>query len=597
MPLPNMFRHPVIATLTITGLVLGLLAGYAIHLSRQMNSAEAAQELEARARIAQEQTRALLKHGDLDGLQTFCATVATTTGTRLTVLRPNGFVVADSHEEPARMENHADRPEIRAARQGRIEPTRRYSYTLNAETLYVAVPLEQDGTLLGILRAALPTTVLEQQLAALRNGVMLAALLLFALAGGVVWQISRRLSLPLATMRDWVANFAAGRPAGPLEAAAPPAVADLATALNQMAQELTERINRIDRQRNELAAVFGSMVEGVLTVDAEERIQSFNPAALALLGLDSRKLKGRSALEAIRNLKLQQCIKATLAGNDTEEDELILPDAKGLARSFYLRGVPLRANDTRTTGALIVLSDVTNLRRLETVRRDFVANVSHELKTPITSITGFVETLRDGALEEPENARRFLEIIHQQATRLHAIVEDLLALSRLEKETERNEIALVRHPLKESLAAATQTCLPAATAKLITLRQECPASLAALVNPPLFEQALVNLIDNAIKYSPTGSSVLVSARATDAEVVVAVEDQGVGIAPRDQARVFERFFRVDKARSSTMGGTGLGLAIVKHIVQAHGGRVTLESAPGKGSTFTIHLRPATEPAA
>lgn len=582
-------RHPFVSLLALTGLILAVLAGYAIQRSSRFAAAEVERELIARARIAQGEAALLLQHNDVAGLQTFCAIIAATTNSRVTILLPNGRVLADSHEDPARMDNHADRPEVVAALQGRVAPTRRYSYTIQAEMLYVAVPLTHDGARLGVLRTALPTASLERRLVPLRRGIMLTAALLFGLLGATTWLLNRSLNEPLRAMRQWTAELAAGKSPRRLIPAGPEAVASLAVALDRMAAAMTGHLNRISQQRNELEAVFGSMVEGVLTVDAEERIRSFNPAALTLLGLDPGKVKGRSTLEAVRNLELQRFIKATLAASDTQEGEIVLPDAKGAGRSFYLRGVPLKAEDHHATGALIVLGDVTNLRRLEAVRRDFVANVSHELKTPITSITGFVETLLDGALTEPDNARRFLEIIHKQAKRLHAIVEDLLALSRLEQGAEKQGLILTSQPLLPRIAAATETCLPAATAKGITLRQECPDSLVASLNPPLFEQALVNLIDNAIKYSPAGSNVLVSATATEEEVVISVQDQGVGIAARDQARIFERFFRVDKARSSTMGGTGLGLSIVRHIVQAHAGRITLESALGQGSTFAIHL--------
>ena len=583
-------RHPFVSLLVLTGLILAVLAGYAIQRGSQFASTEAGRDLEARARIAQTQATILLQRGDLEGLRAFCAAIAAATGTRITILLPTGTVLADSHEEPARMENHAGRPEIMAALRHRVKPAQRYSYTLHTEMLYVAVPLEENRALLGVLRTALPMTEIDRRLDGQRRAIILAAVLLFMLAMVAIWFISRQLRLPLRAMRNWATGVAAaGQLSRRLTVTGPDAIIDLATALDQMATRLTERATQISQQRNELEAVFGSMVEGVLTVDAEERVQSFNPAALTLLGLDPGRVKGRSTLEAVRNLELQRFIKATLSGKDTREGEIVLPDTKGANRSFYLRGVPLKSDDNHTTGALIVLGDVTNLRRLETVRRDFVANVSHELKTPITSITGFVETLLDGALDEPENARHFLEIIHKQSKRLHAIVEDLLALSRLEQGAEKQEIALTPHPLTPLIEAAIQTCGPAATARKIIIRQECPGALAARLNPPLLEQALVNLVDNAIKYSPAGSTVLVSATAAENEVIVAVQDQGVGIAPRDQPRIFERFFRVDKARSSTMGGTGLGLSIVRHIVQAHGGRITLTSTPGKGSTFAVHL--------
>jgi two-component system phosphate regulon sensor histidine kinase PhoR len=240
-------------------------------------------------------------------------------------------------------------------------------------------------------------------------------------------------------------------------------------------------------------------------------------------------------------------------------------------------------------GTLAVFHDITHLRRLETARRDFVANVSHELKTPITSIKGFVETLLAGALKEPENAEKFLRIIAQQTDRLHEIIDDLLSLSRIEQKAEKHQIALARGNLKEVLQAASQACEAKAAAKNISLEVTCPDTLRASLNAPLLEQALVNLIDNAVKFSPAHSTVRVEAQETEAEIIIRVMDQGDGIPPEHLDRIFERFYRVDAGRSRKEGGTGLGLAIVKHIAQAHGGRVTVESTPGQGSIFSLHL--------
>jgi two-component system phosphate regulon sensor histidine kinase PhoR len=235
------------------------------------------------------------------------------------------------------------------------------------------------------------------------------------------------------------------------------------------------------------------------------------------------------------------------------------------------------------------LNDVTRLRRLENIRRDFVANVSHELKTPVTAIKGSVETLLDGALQKPEDARRFLEIVTRQADRLNAIIDDLLSLSRIEQEAERHEIPLQRSHLNEVLRGAVQACEVGAAAKSIRIGLSCPEPLLARINPPLLEQAIVNLIDNAVKYSRPESEVRVEARPENGEILILVRDHGCGIGKEHLPRLFERFYRVDKARSRKEGGTGLGLAIVKHIVQAHAGTVTVASVPGEGSTFTIHL--------
>jgi two-component system phosphate regulon sensor histidine kinase PhoR len=244
-----------------------------------------------------------------------------------------------------------------------------------------------------------------------------------------------------------------------------------------------------------------------------------------------------------------------------------------------------------TMGVVVVLNDVTRLRKLENTRREFVANVAHELKTPITSIKGFVETLLDGAYREPENNLKFLQILARQADRLHAIIEDLLTLSRIEEEAEQGKIFLSSGRLSRVLQGALRICESRAQEKSISLSLTCSEDLKAQINAPLLEQAVVNLVDNAIKYSAPGSTVQVKAEPQPSEVVIQVSDQGCGIAPEHLSRLFERFYRVDAGRSRKIGGTGLGLAIVKHIAQAHGGRATVDSSSGQGSTFSIHLLP------
>jgi two-component system phosphate regulon sensor histidine kinase PhoR len=258
-------------------------------------------------------------------------------------------------------------------------------------------------------------------------------------------------------------------------------------------------------------------------------------------------------------------------------------------RFLQTHGTSLKNVQGENIGAVVVLNDVTRIRRLENVRRDFVANVSHELKTPITGIKLSVDSIFGGAIADHEESIKFLHIISRQADRLNAIVEDLLRLSRIEQEAEAAQITLGKHRIKNVLEVAVQTCEVKACDKKISLELTCPADISAKINPPLLEQAVVNLIDNAIKYSEPDSMIQVMAGKTDTEVTIQVEDQGCGIGKQHLPRLFERFYLVDKARSRKLGGTGLGLAIVKHIIQAHGGRVSVESTPGKGSTFFIHL--------
>ena len=392
---------------------------------------------------------------------------------------------------------------------------------------------------------------------------------------------------PLARMRDAARKYSEGELGYKLHAADSQEFAELFEALNSMAQRLDERIGALLRRNNEQEAVLTSMVEGVLAVDTEERVISLNSAAGRLLGTNPGEMQGKSLQEVVRNADLRRFVASALVCKQPVEGDVVLRNARD--RVLQANGTALRDPAGRGIGAVIVLNDVSRLRQLENMRRDFAANVSHELKTPIASIKGFVETLLDGAMHNPDDAERFLRIIARQADRLNAIIEDLLSLSRIENDGEAADIVLQAAALQETLSAAIHNVEGKAAERGIAIQLSGEPNLQAKINAPLLEQAVTNLLDNAIKYSEAESRVELNVSARGGEILIEVRDRGCGIAEEHLSRLFERFYRVDRARSRKLGGTGLGLAIVKHIVLAHRGQVTVESTPEVGSVFTIHL--------
>ncbi len=414
--------------------------------------------------------------------------------------------------------------------------------------------------------------------------------------GGLYGWILLRRNRQLARLRRGAERFAAGELARKLPLEGPSDLVRLAEALNRMAAQLDERLRHLASQRNEMMAALSSMSEGVVAVDLEENILSLNPAAVQLLGLDPLNAIGRGIVEMIRNPALQDLTHQALQTEQTVQAEITLrapvrsaEAAVEAPRQLLVQGTALRDAWGKRIGALLVALDVTRLRQLETVRRDFVANVSHEIKTPVAAIRGAAETLQDLAGCQNDDAQRFLRMIVRQSERLNALVEDLLNLARLEQDSQQRRVVLKPDLLAPVIEAALEACQMRAQARHIDLHVQCPTDLSAPINSGLIEQALANLLDNAIKYSPEGARVEVTAAVVGQEVVLAVQDTGPGIEPEHLTRLFERFYRVDKARSRALGGTGLGLAIVKHVAQAHGGRVSVDSAPGMGSTFRIHL--------
>jgi len=576
-------------------LSLGLSFLLAFWMLRDFSYGQVEEDLRARALLIEAQVRQTLarSYAETDEL---CRHLGSRSKTRITVILPDGTVAGDSMNDPAEMGFHGDRPEIRAAFDGRTGSEVRYSHTVKKNMVYLALPVWDGDTILCAVRTSKPTASVGQALQELQGRILLVVLAVALAAMGASLLLSRRISRPLEEMRQGARRFAQGDLTSRLHVPHSLEMGGLALTLNEMAAQLHERIQTITRQRGEQEAILASMAEGVLAVNASERIISVNHAACGMLGMRMDRAVGRTIQEAVRNAALHTLVAKTLSGQSGGTGMGDVKDVLETSAGRYLQanGAILRDVGGERIGAVIVLNDITQLRRLENHRREFVANVSHELRTPLTSIKGFVETLRDGALRSPEDAERFLKIIARQVDQLNAIIEDLLVLSRIEQNGERNGIKLEPRKIRDVLESAIEVCSNRAVEKDISIGLACDAELTGLVHFPLLTQAVVNLLDNAISFSNPGSAVRVEAGQENDGNYIRVQDQGCGIPQDHIPRLTERFYRVDKARSRKVGGTGLGLAIVKHIIQSHGGTLSVRSTPGQGSTFTLHL-PGTPP--
>jgi len=575
--------------LLITLVSLFAIAWYSSHSLQKFYYKQVATDLEAKAQIIKNQVSENISPIHALYLDSLCKEIGRISSTRITIILPSGKVIGDSHEDPSIMDNHYNRPEIKDAITSRnVGTSIRFSNTLKENMMYLAVPVEQDGKLTGVIRTAISITKIKQVLKGVYLNIFLGGVIISFIFALVSFIISRRISHPIEEMKRGTEHFARGDLDYNLPIPNSAELGSLAASMNQMAAQLREKIQTLVQQKNEQDALLSSMIESVIAVDLNEKIIKINRAAGELFGINPNNIQGCILQEVIRNVDLQKFTKRLLENHELMEDEIVIYNKNG-GQFLQAHGTILKGFEGIEIGALIVLNNVTKIKRLENIRRNFVANVSHELRTPITAIKGFIETLRDGTINEKKNAKRFLDIISKQVDRLNAIIEDLLSLSRIEQEDEKSEIILEKGNIKDIIEVAIQDCASKASENNLKIDLTCKKDIVANINAPLFEQAVVNIIDNAIKYSEPGTSIHVDAFQTNKEVIVSVTDYGCGIEEKHLPHLFERFYRVDKARSRKLGGTGLGLAIVKHIVLAHNGRVDVESEIGKGSKFTIAL--------
>lgn len=517
---------------------------------------------------------------------------------RVTLVDATGQVLADSavqDRDLASIENHRTRPEIEQAIATGSGTDMRASHTTGDRTLYRAVRLNEPNTTSSplYLRLGLPMTTLEQELTKLKRNLTLAFGSAFLIAVGLSIWLARSLTKPLSDMATAARQLAGGNYSVRIQTPSRDEVGLLAATLNHMTDELRSKIEELSEDRAQLLAMLTSMVEGVMVLDYKGRILQVNPALERMFGVTRAETRGRPSLEVFGHSELNALVSSVLATRTGQKDEIILtPSGRCLDVEASVAG----GEQDNEACAVLVFHDITELRRLENIRKDFVANVSHELRTPLTSIKGYVEALLDGGKDDPETSVRFLEIILKQSDRLNLILEDLLQLSKIES----GQLQFKKEPLHiGSVIERTIAMIkPLAEKKQHRLRSQVAADLPLISgDEERLVQVLANLLDNAIKYTPEGGQITVAARrispsraeAPRTSIELTVTDTGIGIPEQDRPRVFERFYRVDKARSRELGGTGLGLAIVRHIVEGHGGQIWVEGNMPTGSRFVVRL--------
>lgn len=510
------------------------------------------------------------------------------TDERITLIDTAGMVIADTRENAHEMENHKTRPEFMEAFKGNTGFNTRYSHTKQTNYIYIAVPVySTDGSIKAAVRTSISEDALNSNFSVSYYSIVIGGIGVLVIVLLIALLASRNVTKPLLELEAAAKRFSAGDFG---EKIFPPKNKELqsfAESLNRMADQLDEKLNIIGEQKNLQQAVLESMKEGVLAVDYDERVLLINNTAEKILDVDIEDVTGRTLQEIVRVSEIHKFFKKIISEGHTQESEIVIQHESD--KVLQLSGTVLLDELSNKIGVLVVLNDISGLRHLDNLKRDLVANVSHELKTPITAIKGFVEVLRDGELKDGKKAERFLEIIYKHTERLNAIVEDLLTLSRLERSGINRELKLEDHKVKTVLKAVEDDYLFKAKEKHIDIYIDCKDDLHASMDIKLLEQALGNLLDNAIKYSDKKSRVELRAFSENGSVVMEVEDEGAGISKEHLPRLFERFYRAEKSRSRDEGGTGLGLSIVKHIVQVHGGTVDVESELGKGSIFRIKI--------
>lgn len=529
---------------------------------------------------------------DSNELELHIKEIRSITNARITIVDAAGNVIIDTERDHTTMDNHALRPEISEALKGKTGKTTRYSNTLKVELLYIARPVYRDGSVIGAIRLSRPLYEINTLLRKLYFNIFVGVAigLIFSLFLG--YRVSVNITKPIKEITYAASRVASGELGKRVNISGKDEVGVLADSINDMASKLNDTILSLKDKNIKLEAIMSSVVNGIIAIDSRERILFINPVAAKLLNIAEEDVVGKHLLQVVRSNAIDNYLKELLKGKSFFDTELSIDYPEERVLKLYAN--PIKQLDkSGIAGIIITIQDITELRKLERMRTEFVANVSHELKTPLTSIKGFAETLKNGAIEDKEDAVRFLDIIEAEADRLYRLISDILSLSELEQKKTKtvSEKIKIDKIVKDVLSMLKGQ----ADKKDIELTSKVQEDIKSPVgDPDKLKQMLINLVDNALKYTPEKGRVSVEAyNGTDSHgkdgIVIKVSDNGIGIPKQHIPRLFERFYRVDKARSRKLGGTGLGLAIVKHIVILFEGEIDVKSEVGKGTVFAITL--------
>lgn len=592
---------------TLVAVACGLLiAGVmTVQFLEQRYLAQFGDALEAKTKLVEHGFQPLFyspaSHPSTISLQETARDLGNRAAARVTLVAADGTVLADSAVRDADLsavENHQSRPEIQQALSTGHGQDIRPSHTTGERTMYHAIlmrPSQAASPL--VVRVGLPMVVLDRELSELQQRLFLALGVAFLVVLTLSVWLAHSITKPILDIASAARQLSTGKRVFHVRTTAQDEVDLLASTLNHMADQLHAKINELSEDRAQLLAVLTSMVEGVMVLDSRGLVLQINPALERMFGVSRLEARGRPCAELFRHQQLNDLVAVILQSHTYRQDEIVLPLS---GRCLQIEASPAGGERENEASVVLVFHDITELRRLEKIRKDFVANVSHELRTPLTSIKGYVEALLDGAKEDPAASTKFLEIILKQSDRLNLIIEDLLELSKIES----GGVSLKEEPLE------LRSVIDRTLSMIKPIAEKNRHRLVTAVDPSLppvtgdegrLVQVLTNLLDNAIKYTPAGGTITVGAKLAppvgNAEpparaIELSVTDTGIGIPEEDRPRVFERFYRVDKARSRELGGTGLGLAIVKHILEGHGGQVWVEANHPHGSRFVVRLPPA-----